>query len=61
MLTGDSHIVGTSGVAGNGGGGVREDALVCWGLRDFTHKYTLGKRGREGKGSPRASLSLFIQ
>lgn len=40
---------------------VREGAVVCWGMRDFTHKYTSGKRGREGKGSLRVSLPLSIQ
>lgn len=38
---------------------VREGAVVCWGMRDFTHKYTSGKRGREG--SLRVSLPLSIQ
>lgn len=60
MLMGTRHIVGTSGMVGNGGEGWG-DALVCWSVRDFTHKYTSGKRGREGKRSLRASFSLSIQ
>lgn len=57
---GNRHIVGTSGVVGNLGRGVRDDALVCWDMRDFNHKYTLGKRGREGKRSPGASFSYSM-